>query len=190
MSKVATGRSARAIVPLRGGEWAPHRTGRKQRQRRIGRDQLSATQFGLAREFPESTVCVLLQRARIRGGSCRHSCPSTTGVKIHRERMSRRLQAEGPSRSDLGEHPRTPSCCSPPLSRPAVTECQCRQSRRLGSSPLRRVASSLSPPSSSPHTPSMSTSNAHLSSSASYPSASFRSRARSCASTPSRSSND
>ena len=99
---------AEARARLYRGEWAPpHRTERKQRQRRIGRDQLSATQFGLAREFPESTVCVLLQRARIRGGCCRHSCPSTTGVKTHRGRMSRGLPAEGPSRSDLGEDPRT-----------------------------------------------------------------------------------
>ena len=79
------------------------------------RTQMSSILFCLAREFPESTACVLLQWARIRGGSRRNSYPSSTRVKADRGRTSRRLPGEGPSRSNLGEHSWTPrSRRSPP----------------------------------------------------------------------------
>ena len=151
------------------------------------RTQMSSILFCLAREFPESTACVLLQWARIRGGSRRNSYPSSTRVKADRGRTSRHADCRAKDRRGRtsastrghpapGVHPRDEDTFHPQGKQKSADGDE-----RVAASDPRLFDSSrrLSPPCAPSHTPSMSTSNAHLSSSVSYPSASFRSRARS-----------
>ena len=154
-------------------------------KQRHGSGQMSPILFCLAREFPESTACVLLHG--------RGSAGAAVGTPIRRRRGSR--QIEGGRHADCrakdrrgrtsastrghpapGVHPRDEDTFHPQGKQKSADGDE-----RVAASDPRLFDSSrrLSPPCAPSHTPSMSTSNAHLSSSVSYPSASFRSRARS-----------